>query len=1575
MMTRCQIKRLQSEFSRFTYLGNHGVVRSPLYTPGRLLRISSLLLLFAMAWLGFDGRALAQDNLFPDVPADTTDEEPEDASDLHSLYYSAHLPTNRRLSQELRQAKQLIEAGRFSEALPMIDRILAAEEDNFDTLRDEDSPSVVRGLKNEAQQLLSSLPPAGVAALELDQGVKARRELTAAIEAGKVDELSRIARRYPQTEAAFEARLMVAQMKLDQGYYDSAAGIYQQLLDWPKAAKDYEPLLVARLTQCYAAAGNLSSLEQSVTKLRGMSSPSQRAALTRLLGTDNLDTWLEELATYSNALRERPSQQGWFVEGHDTRRNPIVGVNAVPHLWPSWEARTVKETNVADRLQSRVDWTHRHGTAWGLVSSPIAVGNYVIVRTPTNLVAIDWQTGRRVWETRPDVVDDDNAIQLQYRADGAQSVVALDATDQRLWLDAVYGAITSDGDRVYAVRNLDSINMRSQNRYRIQGLFRAGREFEDPGNTLTAFDLRSEGKRVWEINGENNKNLSGCFFLGPPLAEGNSLYVLAEFADAIHLIELDAQTGDLKWKQPLSNLERSVLFDVGRRLAGATPTLAGGMVLCPTGAGSVVAVDPIDHSLRWVFRFEVDEELADRNNANLRQSFGVYQPQLTSSWQRNRVLVSGDSVLVTAPECEQLYCLDLVSGEKRWAIDRDEFNQLVGVVDNKVILATPHELTQLKLENGKKISGRNRIKIPEGLAVAGNCLLSEGQVILPLSNHQIGIVDLNSSKISSMLVLRECESVGNLAFHRGTILSQSATTLSRFDRLDSLREQLAAAEAANQMDVDSLRIGGELAWSNNDLDRAIELLTQAYHTSPEAALVRHRLTAALVAAMREDYTRFGSYTGLLSELSTDTRQRLELYRFSTDGALAANDPTAAFGFLREIYAIDLDTMVDLGVDHQVHAERWFAERLWRVWQASDEALRQDIRDELMRLDQQAMANNTPDEWTRLVRYYGAIPAGRELRIRLAKQWSDAGRLAEAELLMLAPDAEERQAQLQVTDVLAIAAMPHSTSTEYDPHHWLGTNTPDYQEWPDGRVVTDVSSGRVSQLDQQESQIYRSTARASRTVRSAVEARSCGVEIAGPELLAISHSGVPQLLSWNPLGEIAHGVPLQMTALQNSNSATELTCIRFGHFAVLGVGEEIATVDLRPNPGDQGMMLWASDPDPRMRAQALRMIQLQNRGLIQGRFTITPNDLNPGDSNSPAGQLCHASPLGIVLRSDDQISCYSPVDGELLWVRREVPADGTCFGDSHHLLMQAEGEIEGVVISMIDGSDAGTWRAPEGKRLLTCGRNLVVSLFKQGKRHLQVVDALTEEVLVERDYPTATKITPYEGHLVATMEPESGQLEILDALAGSVLFTQTLLPERGLENIVPFHCGDLLILATNTESLTKYNNAGIAEMDNSPLITGHVYALDPSTGEARWPQPATVKGEGLWTLQPSGSPALIFLSRAADRESSGQTATTRLLCLDKRTGRSLIRNENLRAVVNEPWSVLIDHNQNPTVQIDLRQSLVSLEFTSTPRPPEPVAMADVEGVQKTLSSGLFGFWKRSLGGSSESTPQDELDSDD
>lgn len=1512
-------------------------------------------------------QAVAQPKFLPGAELDDEGEDPEAANDLHSLYYSAHLPTNRRLAQDLTQAKQLFSTGRYSEGLPLLDRVLAAEEDSFLLPHQRESTGVATSLKLAAKQLLTELPPTGVAALELDQGARARRELASAAEKGALAELANVARRYPVTEAATDALASLAQAELDAGRFLDAAAIYEELLTWPKANAQHGRLLAVRLTWCYAAAQSHKQFQRAADQLRQLSAPTQRAEIAKLTGTDDLDTWLEEIRPSSTKTAVRLNNDSWLTEGRNYSRNPTLPSGSAPHAWPAWAARTVKQFHIAKRIDSRRDAQNRRGKSWGLVASPIAVGNYIVVRTPTNIIALDWQTGRRVWETRPEPAPKQNhALHLQFSAGNEHSQVVLDAIEQRLWADSVYGALSSDGDRVYAIRNLESLNLRANARLKAGFFGRMDEELTEPGNTLTAYELKTEGKRLWEVNGDTNPQLAGCFFLGAPIFVGDSLYVMAEFANAVHLLELDASDGALLWQQPLANMERSVTYDVGRRLAGAAPSQAGGLIYCPTGAGSVVAIDPIDRSLAWAFRFEVDESIANRAEGRYQQQLAAYQPNMGSRWERNRVVVAGDALLVTAPECKEFYCLDARTGAKRWSVERDDHRYLAGVAGHRVVLVGDRHVSLFDLETGKPVNQAGRIKMPDDKVVVGLGLLAGDSMIVPLSGNQFGVVNLESGQLDRVVAVREGHAVGNLAFHRGSLLSQSGASLSRFDEISTLEERLAdsATSTGTETEADGLRIRGEIAWSEGRLSEAIDYFVQAHQQFTSDPLLRRRLSDALVSGLRSDYGKYQSYTDLLAELATDTKSQLQLYRFIVDGSLSAGEPKIAYEYARKIFDIDQESLVDGGDGHHLQAERWFVGRLNRIWNSADQSLRETITAQVERLSARALESIDPNQLARLVRYYGASIPGRDAQQALATQWVADNRASEAELLLLQSE--------EIGSPALAAIMPKPTTAAY------GVKTP--REWPYGRV--EVTQESIRGEPAQPAFIDpRSRSRTS-TMRSQLAVRSNGVGWTGPSQLAVAY-GVPgELIAWNELGEVIAGVPLKLTALQSTNSNGPLTCIRFGSFAVLGAGAQVASVDLSPGGSRQGPLLWTSAPnnnnnynvDARFRAIQLAVAGQKAAG-VQVFGPVTAGN-TPTNNGNLAGELCAASPWGVVLRQGDIVRCVDAVSGDLLWQRRDMPTSGATYGDRDHLYLIADGEATGQIFSMVDGATVGEWNLPEGKTISSCGSHLAVSRFQAGRRVIRVVDIKSGKQLFEQKYSREAKDAMADPTTLAVMEP-TGEFEVIDLETGTQKFKQVLQSERGLVSIHLLPSGDSLIVATNTRTAPQHSSSGNVALENSPVVTGSVYALDPMSGDQLWDYPATVNGQGLWQLQPTGSPALVFLSRYMNRKESKQGGVTRLLCLDKRTGRSLMRENELASADNRPWSMGVEQTEEPRVTLDLRHTAVSLKFTDTPRPPEPVAIAEVEGRElKSSSSGIFGILKKSFGGSiGRSQPGPPIDDDD
>ncbi len=109
---------------------------------------------------------------------------------------------------------------------------------------------------------------------------------------------------------------------------------------------------------------------------------------------------------------------------------------------------------------------------------PLAVANVVIMRTPRRLVAVDMETGKRIWhfpwfEAPEDETLPNNQLRLDQRMPNPYAL----ELNQRVWDDAPYGQMSSDGQQVFLLwklaSNFEQMSTRSSS-FRTAGARRIG---------------------------------------------------------------------------------------------------------------------------------------------------------------------------------------------------------------------------------------------------------------------------------------------------------------------------------------------------------------------------------------------------------------------------------------------------------------------------------------------------------------------------------------------------------------------------------------------------------------------------------------------------------------------------------------------------------------------------------------------------------------------------------------------------------------------------------------------------------------------------------------------------------------------------------------------------------------------------------------------------------------------------------------------------------------------------------------------------------------------------------------------
>jgi hypothetical protein len=316
-----------------------------------------------------------------------------------------------------------------------------------------------------------------------------------------------------------------------------------------------------------------------------------------------------------------------------------------------------------------------------------------------------------------------------------------------------------------------------------------------------------------------------------------------------------------------------------------------------------------------------------------------------------------------------------------------------------------------------------------------------------------------------------------------------------------------------------------------------------------------------------------------------------------------------------------------------------------------------------------------------------------------------------------------------------------------------------------------------------------------------------------------------------------------------------------------------------------------------------------------------------------------------------------------------------------------------VIDMSDGELIDRRKLPATPWLMTAGRNIAQLIESKGddgpRKTLRIIDAVSGRQIYSADYGPAVCMTTLEPNAVAVVERSksasgkrsatpnvspppaaapspNGRFQLIDVGTGTTLIDQQL-PLAAVPTSLHTLKADnrLFVFVGSRPRQQSSRSIGLADY---PLIDGQVFAFDLGDGRLMWPGPAVVEQRGIALTQPSDIPLLIFVDRLLKRDSGGGGTKLRLLCLDKQTGQTIYRNDELPDTPGSLFRIRAAREETPTVSIEMSNRTVRLSFTDQPRSPEPPANDLVEAPRKSSGGGLLGVG-RQVGNMIQSVIQD------
>ncbi len=788
----------------------------------------------------------------------------------------------RESTRPLKIAEKAIEDGDFQQATALLGELLADSMLNEYLIPDgkqKGNTTHAISLRQKAEQLLGQIPLEKRTSYEEKYGVKAKVMLQKAIQANDTQTIAMTSRLYFHTRAGLEATMLVGHNHLAEGRAVMAAVAFEKVALQPQGSRRFDPEATLLAAVSWALNGSndrsaelLKALKEkngdAQVRFYGKTVPlfdadasllnnsiieGEKPLFSTKTSSDqnsSLQNWLKQIVA-STPLESHSIVNQWLVFRGNPQRNAQSG-SGYPLHSPRWSIRTVtdpvdEEGILEDRqklIQSKISPMPK--------VHPLAIGKTLVIRTENRMFGVDADNGKRIWSYPPANMFRSGAEQAKDSLERPSRKLHQDKLRERLWLDTLYGQISSDGKSIFLIPNPGISTDRDDWRGYPQQFYDEPTDLRRY-NELNSLDLKQQGALQWEVGGESGLDepkLAKTFFLGAPLPIGDRLYAICLQDQSVRLVVLDVETGRLQWARDLASTEESVSFreDRLRRLAGATPSHANGVLVCPTGLDAIVAVDLATQSLSWGFQFGKPKsarvDLADQ----------VEKWDMT--WRDATVTLAGGVVLYSPINSSEVYCLNLQTGDSVWdnlrrTTSRRSYKpmHIETVRDGKIVITYSDRLKAIELSTGEK-AWETRLR-DYGI-VSGRGYVSGNHCFIPTTSKKVLRIDIATGEIDGAVITEKI--LGNLISYRGDVISHGADHLTAYPRDEPSRLMLAQETETPSDDHSRLAIKAQLHLLDGEYAQSVEAISRAYDLFPNSNYAGV-LVQALTHLINVDFAR------------------------------------------------------------------------------------------------------------------------------------------------------------------------------------------------------------------------------------------------------------------------------------------------------------------------------------------------------------------------------------------------------------------------------------------------------------------------------------------------------------------------------------------------------------------------------------------------------------------------------------------------------------------------------------------------------------------------------------------------
>lgn len=1457
------------------------------------------------------------------------------------------LPRETGRTIALTRARESLKLQDYDSAMETLQSLLELSDDYFEVEGVKPTGSTLE----HVESLLWSMPPEAIETYRRRYEQVASRQLEAARQQGNLGELLNVARTYPLTLAATEAIRIAGEFAFDQGETALAARLWERLLAHMEPGPERVSLLL-RITRAWTQANQPGAAAKHLSEL---STLAQAGALVddgrNITPPPVADSaWLDKVFGPAPPLVPQRVGDWKFAGGHPRRWGS--GEPVSPLLRGYWSYPLIDEydtffapgrdTEFLDLLKE-VEKSYQQGDLFDatkttplVIGAPLVVGDTVLVQGIGSVKALDAGTGEVRWSG---VVLDETFLYWTWRnyqslgSDQLQNRLVAIYLGQRAWLNQTGAALSSDGRQVYSISGTGMIGAHKRQMMIRPGAVPPPQELIPPReNRLLAYDLGT-GLLKWEVGGPaaavqrdedglltgESSKLSGAFFLGAPLPVDGQLFTLAEERGQIRLFSLSPETGKSDWSLPLLNPEKGIDYDETRRLFGLSPAYAGGLLICPTGEGVVVAVDPLLRRVVWINQYQYTSRPSNPQNFALMRIRGdrLQNDTLLNTlirqrrWLDNSPILTAGRVLLPAAESNKLYCFDVETGQSLWELPRGDSLFVGACTDRRCLVVGERTIQAYSLADGKFVWSQ------EIAPPAGRGVVSGNHYLLPVSSNEILAIEMNTGRVVSRSELPPYLHAGSLVSSGGQLLMQTTSELVGYRSLSKVNADIAQKLNDPATHAQALAEQGELLLFQGKESEAIELLQKSLAIQDSPA-TRKLFVWSQLEKLKADYQGSRALADELKKTVTDPDQKRLLNQILAEGLEQSGESLAAFReYIELIPSVGrTDALQNVAFDHQVRNDRWLRGRLTRLYSLANEAQ----QNEMLAVIQTAVTPLDNRQKQMFAKVLG-IDLAPELHLQLAlvNQFVDPflvqrvlWTLSESRFLHLRGPAVARLIRNQLAlnqfasvsplltllekDLAEVECEPGITGKQLlkrlQEDKKFGPLLASLQKSPEPPAIT------LSRLQGQMPQ---------REVIRMLGARQ------GPFANGIfTLESNPNLaIQWSP----SHGRTRQMLNLANLANPN-VRPIRYiqtdPQLVLFAYRDQFAVISPYEASGNQYM--------PRLQGS------LADASSARERIMVRAPEIKPGVRdfiypNSNGSYQGNVGPLTfdtLCYLSGDELSAIIPYEKEskVVWRRSAVTPGSEICADSEYVILIPPLLNKVVVLRAADGTKVAERDLPHGRverlradwgRLFLVRREVPAEGASPAKMTWAMYDPALDRDAWSITLAEGTHWAPVDGEDIALLEPD-GTFHLIDDQTGHV-YWKTSLPAQP-DAVQEF--------SVHTDAERVYVHTAHKKLENEPdigeptilgshtavRVNGLVSGLDRHDGAVQWSRAMV---QQLFRPQlPDGSDVLAYSTlRKQPPGPMTEEYATEITFLNRRTGEPLLTEKFSGASGGEAWRRLPD----------------------------------------------------------------------